>query len=84
MKKTFCDCCEAQCVNTTVMLRIDVVHTTSDGKFVGEDSYKGIEICLDCVKMIKEMMPSAFVINHRDEAMAQAEASVMTMRGREG
>jgi hypothetical protein len=75
MKKTFCDCCEEQCINTTVLLRIDVIHHTNDGQFVGEDDYKAIEICLNCSNMIKEMMPQAFIISHAKEEMSEmAEA----------
>jgi hypothetical protein len=81
MKRTFCDRCDKQCVNTTVQIRIEVIHHTSDGKFVGEDDFKTIEVCLDCSNLIKEMVPQAFAtMSRKDEMnepmMAMTEAPV--------
>lgn len=67
MKKTFCDCCEVQCINSTVIIRTNIIHHTSDGSFVGEDEFKPIEICKACMDKIKDVMPQAFILHHHDE-----------------
>jgi hypothetical protein len=81
MKRTFCDVDGKQCINKTVTVHIAVQHYTKDGKTVGEDYYKPIEICKDCEEVLRRIMPQAFTMDHshsdmepvRDEAM-MAEA----------
>jgi hypothetical protein len=80
MKKTFCDCCGEQCINTTVILRIDVLHHTSDFQFVGEDEYKGIEICKKCMDKIREFMPQAFILAHHSDRQPDGEAMEALVR----
>lgn len=83
MKRTFCDRCGKQCVNTTISVRIETLHHTSAGEFVGEDSNKPIEICKDCGREMEEFMPQAFVLMRhqtKDSPMMINEESDHVMR----
>jgi hypothetical protein len=92
VKRTFCDVDGKQCVNTTVIVRIEVRHHTKDGKTVGEDYFKPIEICTDCEDVLKRIMPQAFIMDgsrsdempSRDEVMmAEAPPPIYTQDARE-
>lgn len=56
-------------------MRAVMVHHTSDGKFAGEDEYKEVEICLDCFNKIKERVPKAFILIHREFVDEEARMS---------
>lgn len=64
-KRTFCDRCGTQCVNTIVNLHIVTVHYMKDGVYVGEDEHKPIELCLNCTDEIKAIVPQAFQVRER-------------------
>jgi hypothetical protein len=85
MKKTFCDVDGKQCVNTTVHLHIQVEHHTKEGKTVGEDYFKPIEICTDCEDLLKRLMPQAFILNHSnsEEPVAETPVAYENARARE-
>jgi hypothetical protein len=67
MKKTFCDVDGKQCVNTTVIIHVAVQHHTKDGKTVGEDYFKPIEVCTDCETLLKRLFPQAFILDRQIE-----------------
>lgn len=56
MRKTFCDGCGQQCVNTVVVLHASVQHQTSSGAQVGWDETKPVELCTDCFEPIQKML----------------------------
>jgi len=56
MRKTFCDGCGAECINTTVHLNGAVSHTTNQGEQVGYDDIKPVELCLDCFAPIQKAL----------------------------
>jgi hypothetical protein len=76
MKKTFCDRCGAQCVNTTVMVHIMTLHHTKDNTHVGEDQHDPAEICLNCASEVEAVIPQAFKLLQRDEEHMMAAAPV--------
>jgi hypothetical protein len=77
MKKTFCDVDGKQCVNTTVLVHIQVHHHTKDGQPVGQDYFRPIEVCTDCETLLKRLFPQAFVMDHsRSEEPMIAETPV--------
>lgn len=67
LKKTFCDACGKQCINSTTIIRIEVLHFTRDNKIVGDDDYNPIEICRRCTDKVREVLPKAFEIMSRPE-----------------
>jgi len=69
MKKTFCDRCGKQCVNTTVVISVRVVHHTKTGEYVGDDEHKPIEVCTDCEYELRQLFPQAFSMIQKDEAL---------------
>jgi hypothetical protein len=71
MKKTFCDRCDAQCVNTTIMVQVTTVHHTKDNTYVGDDVHAPAEICLNCASEVEAVIPQAFRIRQKEpeEAM---------------
>lgn len=66
-KRTFCDRCEAQCVNTTVAMNMTTVHHTKDNTYVGEDNYAPVEICLNCADELKAAFPQLFKLRPRED-----------------
>ena len=78
VKKTFCDRCGSQCINTTVNITIVVVHHTKDLQYVGADEHKPIEVCLNCTDELRTLFPQAFILTPKDEMM-MAEAPVRDM-----
>jgi hypothetical protein len=76
MKKTFCDVDGKQCVNTTVVVHIQVLHHTKDGQIVGQDFFRPIEVCTDCEDLLKRLMPQAFVMDHSHSEEPIAESPI--------
>jgi hypothetical protein len=76
-KRTFCDRCEAQCVNTTVAVQVTTIHHTKDGQYVGTDEHNPVEICLNCADELKQTFPQIFVLAPRDEMMMESPVREM-------
>jgi|SRR5215472_6185332 len=74
MKKTFCDVCDKQCVNTTFVLRVARLQHTKKGEYVGDDEYQPIELCSECINVIKEFMPDAFTLQHHSDVPGETAA----------
>jgi hypothetical protein len=73
VRRTFCDRCEEPCVNTTVMINVDVHHHTNDGQVVAEDNYRPIELCNVCLEALREFMPGTLAIRHHSDAEPVSE-----------
>lgn len=56
MRRTFCDRCGAQCVNTTGHVGGYVEHTTSQGQQVGTDELVPGDLCKDCTTAVIEFI----------------------------
>lgn len=56
MRKTFCDRCKAECVNTVGRFNGYVEHTTSGGEQVGMDEMKQVELCRICTNIACELL----------------------------
>ena len=67
MKKTFCDRCETQCVNTTIMVNLTTVHHTQDNTYVGEDNYSPVEICINCGEELRAAFPQLFKLRPKGD-----------------
>lgn len=67
MKKTFCDVCDKQCINTTFVLRVARLQYTKNGEYVGDDEFQPIELCSECIDAVKEFMPNAFILQHHSD-----------------
>jgi hypothetical protein len=74
MRKTFCDRCGGECINTTVILSVRQEHRTSDGAHVGEDEYKPLDLCNDCGALVKELVRLDKVDYIADDSMGMARA----------
>jgi len=74
MRKTFCDRCEKQCVNTIVHIYGTIEHQTSQGEVVGGDDIKPVELCKTCFDLVYDLL--GLVIRPqemaRDSEMAMA------------
>ena len=56
MKKTFCDGCGTECVNSTVHLSGAIIHSTSRGEQVGYDDMRPAELCTGCFAPIQKAL----------------------------
>ena len=54
MRRTFCDRCGGECVNTTGHLSGHVEHTTKRGEQVGFDEMPSVDLCKDCTTAVIE------------------------------
>ena len=79
-KRTFCDRCGAQCVNTIIMLHIVTVHHMKDGTYVGEDEHKPIELCLNCADEVKALVPQAFEVRSKEPREEEAMMAAPPVR----
>ncbi len=72
MRKTYCDRCGVQCVNTMVHIHGVIQHQTSQGESVGSDEIKPVEICLECYRLVKELLDLTEIPQEmdRDSVMA--------------
>jgi hypothetical protein len=68
MRKTFCDRCGEQCVNTIVHLYGTVEHQTNQGEQVGGDDIKQVELCNRCFKLVQELV--SLTVRPQEMAMA--------------
>lgn len=54
MRRTFCDRCGGECVNTTGHFGGHVEHTTRQGEQVGFDEMPSVDLCRDCTAAVAE------------------------------
>ncbi len=66
MRRTFCDRCGAQCVNTTVRLHGAIEHSTSAGEQVGYDEIRPVEVCAACYRLVKKLLGLEEIPQERD------------------
>lgn len=71
MRKTFCDRCGVQCVNTVVHLHGAIEHTTSRGENVGHDEIRPVELCDGCYGLVKELVGLTEIPQERDMSRAE-------------
>ncbi len=51
MRRTFCDRCGGECVNTVGHLYGVIEHLTSGGEQVGQDELKPVDLCHSCIRL---------------------------------
>ena len=56
VRKTFCDRCGAECVNTTGHFGGHVEHTTSKGETVGIDEIEPMHLCNACIDVAQALL----------------------------
>jgi hypothetical protein len=61
MRKTFCDTCGTECVNTVVQVNVTTMHQTQDGIHAGVDEYKPAELCVGCGDKLKAFLPMKLI-----------------------
>jgi hypothetical protein len=56
-----------------------------DGKYVGEDEFKPVELCANCLKDMEEFFPQAFALRYdkdslpRDDTMIAHDPNVVAV-----
>ena len=73
MRKTFCDRCGEECVNSVVHVHISETHTTNRAEVVGDDEYAPAELCHSCGDALKEFLPSLGRLLYRKEPIGEDE-----------
>src|SRR5690348_14937035 len=53
MRKTFCDRDGRECTSRIGYVHIRVAHQTNQGETVGDDEYKPVELCGECIDELK-------------------------------
>jgi hypothetical protein len=50
-----------------------------DGKYVGEDEYKPIELCANCLKEFEEFFPQAFALRYDKDSLPRDDEAMTEM-----
>lgn len=77
MRKTFCDLCGAECVNTSVTVSAETRQHTSRGEQVSYSYTKPAELCLACYRPVRDLLGLTEVVVETDELAMAAPMPVM-------
>jgi hypothetical protein len=83
MRKTFCDRCEAECVNTVLVVRLHVQHTTRRHEFIDADEMTPAELCAACGELVKDALGPELagrMAMAAEAALEEAKAELATKR----
>jgi predicted Fe-S protein YdhL (DUF1289 family) len=77
--RNFCDGCGNELTGYRARLRGEILHSTSDGEYVGEDDIKQVDLCKGCLKRIQEIV--SFKISGTSSLEGMSDEAATELRG---